>query len=189
MPQKSALNSSPSDSPVTTRESSSCTLKCLTTLEAHNSLGHGSNQVHRSLTHMWHLQALPTSTHRLLEPSSLTFRVTSPILGDVSNDLFPLFTHISRRNLYLDSITRLIPTVKVSVHQECILRLAPLQLSQRRVESPPHSSLYSVNWSGIRRSSYSFQNRLTGVQPRSFGRPLLPKCYFCAKHPCPTISY
>ena len=112
------------------------------TLGVHISLGHGSSQVHRSSTHTWHLQAPPTSMNRLSEPFSLTFGVTYPILGDVSNDLFLTFTHISRRNLYLDSITRLLPTIKVSVHQECILRLAPQQLSQRRVESP--SSLLAI---------------------------------------------
>ena len=44
----------------------------------------------------------PTSTHRLLEPVSHTFGVTYPILRNVSNNPFPNFTHISRRNLYLD---------------------------------------------------------------------------------------
>ena len=93
-----------------------------------------------SSTHMWHLQA--SLTHRLLEPFSLMFGVTYPIIGNVSNDLLPTFTHIFRRNLYLDSIMRLLPTVEVSVHQECILRLTPQQLSQRRVRSP--SSLLAV---------------------------------------------
>ena len=46
-----------------------------------------------------------------------------------------ILTHISRRNPYLDSITRLTPIVEVSVHQECILRLVPRRLSPRRVKS------------------------------------------------------
>ena len=103
MPRKSAFTSSPSNSLVTSRKSSSCTLKCPMMLGAHISLGHGSSQVHRSLTHTWHLRAPPTSTNRPSEPFSLTFGVTYPILEDISNDLFLTFTHISRRNPYLDT--------------------------------------------------------------------------------------
>ena len=71
------------------------------TLEAHNPLGHGSNQVHRSLTYMWHLRTLLTLMHRLLEPFSLTFGVISPILGDVSNDLTSRFLLIILREIHI----------------------------------------------------------------------------------------
>ena len=110
------------------------TLKRLTTLGTHNPLGHGSNQVHRSSTHTWHLWAFPTSTHRLSEPSSLTFGVIRFSETSLTTSLL-ILTHNSQRNPYLDSITRLIPTVEVSVYQECTLRLVPRRLSQRRVES------------------------------------------------------
>ena len=63
-------------------------------LEAHIPLGHGSNQVPQSLTHTWHLRAPLTLMHRLSEPFSLMFGVTYLILGNVSNDLLPTFTHI-----------------------------------------------------------------------------------------------
>ena len=128
MPQKSALNSSPSDLLVTSQKSSSCTPKCLTTLEAHNPLGHGSNQVHRSSTHMWHLWALPTSMHRLSEPSSLTFGVTYPILGNVSNDPSPNFNSYSKMcpNSSWISISHIRPSRVPSDNFKAIcLRLSP----------------------------------------------------------------
>ena len=46
-----------------------------------------------------------------------------------------ILTHNSWRNPYLDSIMRLIPIVKVPVHQECLFRPVPRRLSPRRVES------------------------------------------------------
>ena len=41
------------------------------TIGAYILLGHSSNQVPWSLTHMWHLQTSPTLTHRLSEPFCL----------------------------------------------------------------------------------------------------------------------
>ena len=111
-----------------------------TILGAHVPLGHSSNQVLQNLTHMWHLWTPLISTHRLSESFSLIFGVTYLMLRNVSNNLLSTFTHISWRNLYLDSIIRLLPTVKVSIYQEYILRLAPWWLSQRRVK-PPSSFL------------------------------------------------
>ena len=77
-------------------------LKCLTMLEACNSLGHGSNQVHQSLTHMWHLWAFPTSMHRLSEPSSFSFGVLIRFLETSLTTHSLILTQISWRNSYLD---------------------------------------------------------------------------------------
>ena len=110
--------SSLSDSPVTSRKSSMCTPKHPTTLGAHNPLGHGSNQVHQSSTHTWHLQAFPTSMHRLSEPSSLMFRVTYLILGNVSKTSLLILTHNSRRNPYLDIAPHLTQLLDPSAMRE-----------------------------------------------------------------------
>ena len=96
--------------------------KCLTMLEARNSLGHGSNQVHQSSTHTWHLRAFPTSMHRLSEPSSFSFGVLIRFLET------SLMTHsVTSRNTldHADSSC----TVHMTFHTRHHLPAAPGHLS------------------------------------------------------------
>ena len=73
------------------------------TIGAYIPLGHGSNQVSQSPTHMWHLQASLTSTHRLLEPSSLIWSILFWFSETSLMNCFLLFIYISQRNPYLDT--------------------------------------------------------------------------------------
>ena len=147
-------------------------------LEAHILLGHSSNQEPRSPTHTWHLQVLSLQrigfrSHSLIHSESL-IRFSEMSL----TTYFLLFTHISWRNPYLDSIMRLPPTIEVSVQQNVHPDLPPDDSAKRESDSSSYSMLHSLNWSGIRRSPPPFQDEFTSIQSRPFPRPIFPKCCF-----------
>ena len=132
----------------------------------------------------------PLSLQRIgLQSHPLMFGVSCPILGVISDNLLPTFHSHFWEKSYLDSITRLLPTVKVSVHQNVHPNSSSHDSAKRESNSSSYSAPHSLYWSSIRGPSPSFQDKFTSIQPRPFPHPIFPKCCFCAKYSCSTVGH
>ena len=94
---------------------------------------------------------------------------------------FLLLVYISQRNLYLDSIMRLLPTIKVSVPQNVHPNSSSHDSTKRESHPSPHAVPHLFHGPGIRGSSPSIKNKLTHIQPRSNQCPLLSE-HHCPEH-------
>jgi len=93
-----------------------------------------------------------------------------------------------RENPYLDSITRLIPTIKVSVHQNVHPDPSPYDSAERESDPPPHASLHPFNRSGIWEFTPPIQDKLTCVPPKPIRHSIFQKRHLCAKYPGPNYQ-
>ena len=154
-----------------------------------SSLGYSSAQVPQNFVHTRHLQASLTSTHRPSEPF-LHIRGTIPRPSESKlNVLFLFLNHPTWRKSYLDSITRLIPTVKVSVLQHVHPKSSSHDSTERELHPAPHAAPYLLHGSGVRGSPPPIKDKLTCIQPRPNRCPLLPEHHLRPEHPGSTVSH